>query len=345
MAAVSTRLKAVLRARHLHTHSAFQREYDRIAATIDPDLVGSAPKRAQFHRWLAGEVKSLPYPHHCRVLEKMLPGHTAAELFGPDTKEPQRDEPSTPTLALDTGGSGWGPLQSVAESNHRGVIGNLWLPETETERLPQPLRSLQHARHLTDAEVGRLSGLVGHIVDLDLRIDIDIKADGAARVTYRYDTVNLTDQPLTRMSRELWFEHTSGALDIQPLREGPRRVAVHRVHDTPNLAKFSCQLSPALQPGESAVVGYTCEGGKFTDALYWRHSMYRYTRCFTINLRHAAVGEPTLCTATEEHPNGAENTAIENLVWDCVQGDAVITLTREYLRPNQSITLRWEIAE
>lgn len=80
-----SRLKTVLRERHLQTHSAFCREYDKIAATVDPDLVGSGPKRAQFHRWLSGEVKGLPYPHHCRVLEKMLPGHTATELFGPDT--------------------------------------------------------------------------------------------------------------------------------------------------------------------------------------------------------------------------------------------------------------------
>src|SRR5690606_13099361 len=81
----------VLRQRHLQTHSAFCREYDRIAAAIDPDLVGSAPKRAQFHRWLSGEVKGLPYPHHCRILEKMLPGHTAIELFALDTSDQQRE--------------------------------------------------------------------------------------------------------------------------------------------------------------------------------------------------------------------------------------------------------------
>lgn len=78
---MATRLKTVLQQQHLQTHSAFCREYDKIAATIDPDLVGSAPKRSQFHRWLSGDVKGLPYPHHCRVLEKMLPGHTAIELF------------------------------------------------------------------------------------------------------------------------------------------------------------------------------------------------------------------------------------------------------------------------
>jgi hypothetical protein len=75
------RLKAVLRQKHLQTHSAFCREYDRVARKIDPELAGTWPSRAQFHRWLSGELKGLPYPHHCRVLEKMCPGWTAEQLF------------------------------------------------------------------------------------------------------------------------------------------------------------------------------------------------------------------------------------------------------------------------
>ncbi|MEV0110610.1 hypothetical protein AB0H42_30335 [Nocardia sp. NPDC050799] len=38
-------------------------------------------------------------------------------------------------------------------------------------------------------------------------------------------------------------------------------------------------------------------------------------------------------------PSGADNTTTENLVWHCVQDDAVIAVTRECLRPNQVITL------
>ncbi len=90
---MGSRLKTVLRERHLHTHSAFCREYDRTASAIDPDLVGSAPKRAQFHRWLSGEVKGLPYPHHCRVLEQMLPGHSATELFTPEIVRQKHSAP------------------------------------------------------------------------------------------------------------------------------------------------------------------------------------------------------------------------------------------------------------
>ncbi|MFB9831803.1 hypothetical protein [Actinoallomurus acaciae] len=36
---------------------------------------------------------------------------------------------------------------------------------------------------------------------MDLRIDIEISADGAARLTYRYEVLNMTDRPLTRLSR------------------------------------------------------------------------------------------------------------------------------------------------
>ena len=57
------------------------------AGRIDPDLAGSFPSRAQLHRWLTGSIRSLPYPDHCRVLEEMLPGWTAEQLFQPASPE------------------------------------------------------------------------------------------------------------------------------------------------------------------------------------------------------------------------------------------------------------------
>lgn len=74
-------LKLLLQQRHLATHAAFRREYDKVAATIDRSLVGSCPSKAQFYRWLSGELVGLPYPDHCRILEGMLPGWLAPELF------------------------------------------------------------------------------------------------------------------------------------------------------------------------------------------------------------------------------------------------------------------------
>ncbi|MFJ9367475.1 hypothetical protein ACIRRA_24050 [Nocardia sp. NPDC101769] len=78
-----TLLKAVLREKHWQSHSTFCRAYDKAAARVDRSLVGTAPGRGQFYRWMTGEVKSLPLPHHCEVLEMMLPGYTVDELFAP----------------------------------------------------------------------------------------------------------------------------------------------------------------------------------------------------------------------------------------------------------------------
>ncbi|WP_433629088.1 DUF5919 domain-containing protein [Nocardia sp. CA-120079] len=78
---MSTVLKALLQQRHLQTVSAFNREYDRLARKVDPDLMGCGPKKAQFYRWLSGDISSLPYPDHCRILQLMFPDWSITELF------------------------------------------------------------------------------------------------------------------------------------------------------------------------------------------------------------------------------------------------------------------------
>lgn len=81
MAMEGTILKALLRERHLQEHQAFCREYDRVARRVDPGLQHGYPSKATFYRWLSGDLRKLPYPGHCRVLEAMLPGWSAEELF------------------------------------------------------------------------------------------------------------------------------------------------------------------------------------------------------------------------------------------------------------------------
>ncbi len=76
-------MRAVLRQKHWQKYATFCAQYDKAAEQIDSDLVGGYPSRAQLHRWLGGTLRSLPYPDHCRVLERMLPGWTAEELFSP----------------------------------------------------------------------------------------------------------------------------------------------------------------------------------------------------------------------------------------------------------------------
>jgi hypothetical protein len=74
-------LKVLLQQRHMQGHRAFIREYDAKAAEIDNDLVGKGPSRAQFYRWITGELIGLPYADHCRVLERMFPDWTVQKLF------------------------------------------------------------------------------------------------------------------------------------------------------------------------------------------------------------------------------------------------------------------------
>jgi hypothetical protein len=70
--------------------------------------------------------------------------------------------------------------------------------------------------------------------------------------------------------------------------------------------------------------------------------MSRYTRHYTLRVRQADI-QLGGCTATEEHPDGSENSATDSLVWDYEGNDAAMTLTRDYLTPAQAVTLRWEV--
>lgn len=99
----STLLKVLLRQRHMQGYRVFCKEYDRIAKQIDTDLLGKYPSKAQFYRWLSGELMGLPYADHCRILEKMFPGWTAEQLLSPHTDDgdslitpPQRTAPAQP---------------------------------------------------------------------------------------------------------------------------------------------------------------------------------------------------------------------------------------------------------
>lgn len=86
MADAQVALKALLRQRHWK-YATFCSEYDKAAKSLDPGLTGSWPSRAQFQRWLAGELRGLPYPDACRVLEAMFPGWTIDQLFSPSSDQ------------------------------------------------------------------------------------------------------------------------------------------------------------------------------------------------------------------------------------------------------------------
>lgn len=119
----------------------------------------------------------------------------------------------------------------------------------------------------------------GDIEDRRLTIDIEVAEDGWATLTYQRELYNGTATPLTRLSQELWFETTNGPLKIEPLPSPDRNVLIQRIHDTPLNARFACQIFPAIQPGESAEIGYRSTGGRFVYDHYWRQAIPRRLGC------------------------------------------------------------------
>ncbi|MDI2132064.1 helix-turn-helix domain-containing protein [Yinghuangia seranimata] len=193
------------------------------------------------------------------------------------------------------------------------------------------------------AAPGLRARLADSVVELDLGIEVDVDADGWANVLYRHTVLNLTDRPLTRFSRELWFEHGEGPLSIRPVSAGEHKVTIERIHDAGTLAKFACRVSPPVPPMGSATFAYRSEGGRFTDAHYWRQAITRYTLRMRLDVRqHAALGIRDY-HAIEEYPDGAKQAIDEHVRWAMDDGTAALTVTREDLRPNQFVTLYWDV--
>jgi hypothetical protein len=84
MAEQPTLLAVLLEERGWQRYGSFRAAYEKAARSLDRERgSSSAPSRAQFHRWLTGDLRGLPYTDHCRVLEHMLTGYSAVQLFKP----------------------------------------------------------------------------------------------------------------------------------------------------------------------------------------------------------------------------------------------------------------------
>jgi hypothetical protein len=300
----------------------------------------------------------MPYPDACRVLEAMFPGHTAAQLFevtddGSDAKTEGPDSGQSELIPLINAGfhapgaevPEWGPVTgppdvATPEPANRARAGQ----SSTTEDIERRLIALGRVKRLSAEEIHQLASLAGNLVDLELAVSIDIQPDGAARVSYRQEVLNMTDRPLTRITRDLWFEHTSGKLNIQPLNTGERPIGIQRIHDTPSSAQFALQFSKPVQPGETVVASWFCEGVRFVSDHYWRQSIVRHTRHLTVDIRHRGGQSLMSANAVEGHVDGGENSIQHDLMWDNEDDDVMLTLTHDYLRPNQSVTVRWEVA-
>jgi len=204
-----------------------------------------------------------------------------------------------------------------------------------------PARSLPAQPTPGEGGVAATSGAYG-ARETRMAISIDIAADGAAHLTYTHELVNVGSLPITRLARELWFKHTDGILDIQPQSSPAHNVIIQRIHDIAGMSKFACQIFPALQPGESATIGYTCDQGRFVDELYWRQSITRPTDAFSLTVRHAGIRRLIGCNAIEERADGMEMSALDGLSWRTDADQVVIDLTRTHLTAGQAVTLRWD---
>lgn len=190
---------------------------------------------------------------------------------------------------------------------------------------------------------GLRARLADSVVELDLRIEVEVDKEGWGHLTYRHHVLNLTDRPLTRFARELWFEHGEGPLEIEALPGGKHTVGIERIHDAGTLAKFACRLSPPVPPMGTAKILYRCRGGRFTEAHYWRQAITRYTLRMSIDVRQDGVARLVDCSAIEEHPDGAKQAIDELVRWSHDGSEAHVGLVREELRPNQFVTLHWEV--
>lgn len=349
-------LKRLLAERHWSPYSVFSRHYDKAARSVDPKLVGTGPSRAQLHRWLNGDLKGFPHPNNCQVLEAMFPDTPVSELFEPLSVAAQQptDVGSLVADALDAPVEqlgGWRSDQLSASSRtapfvpgQAGKLAAQGPPGTTKQKLAKAVLLHGKRLRLTDAEITELAKLAGHLVDLELDVTIDIDNAGVSEITYRFHMLNLTDKPIKRMAREQWFENTDGRLCIEPHASSDRDVHIQRTHDTANMSKFACVFNPPIAPGEVGTVAYTTRGGQFLHDHYWRQSTPRYTRRITLTIRHCQVATLFNCTAVVDEHDGNQISALDDLVCLTEDGDALMTLTRDYLQPNDAVTIRWQVA-
>ncbi|BCJ51817.1 hypothetical protein Asp14428_32920 [Actinoplanes sp. NBRC 14428] len=152
-------LKALLRERHWQKYATFCKEWDRVAEKLDRDLVGSYPSRSQLARWLAGDLKTVPHPDACRILEGLFPGLSAAQLFatseaaheietsersGPNVVTPSTSGPQSPSSDV--------PSDGVRAEKVRPTIDGM-LSEEIAMAAEESARFVRRARGAVDQDV------------------------------------------------------------------------------------------------------------------------------------------------------------------------------------------------
>ena len=145
MTAHPTALAVLLEERGLHRYGSFCAAYRKAANGLDKQLANSVPSRAQFHRWLTGELRRLPYTDHCRVLEHMLPGYSTQQLLAacPDrtVPAPERAAPGATAAAA---------LPATPRPGMAGVVA-VFASRTEFAAKVDPISLFDSARRVRAA--------------------------------------------------------------------------------------------------------------------------------------------------------------------------------------------------
>ena len=77
-----TLLAVLLERKGLKRYGSFGPAYEKAARSLD-GRPSQAPSRAQFYRWLTGDLRSMPQTDNCRVLEHLLVGYSVEQLLAP----------------------------------------------------------------------------------------------------------------------------------------------------------------------------------------------------------------------------------------------------------------------
>jgi hypothetical protein len=151
-------LKALLRERNWQKYATFCREWDKAAARLDRALIGSYPSRSQLARWLAGDLKGLPYPDACRILEALFPGLTASQLFSVSgstavrLSEPVLSDSVTPPTPASAGDPRDVPSDEAHAERSRSTMDGT-LSEEIAMSAEEAARFVRRARGGVDREV------------------------------------------------------------------------------------------------------------------------------------------------------------------------------------------------
>ena len=349
------RLKDALRARRWAVYRTFCREYDKAARTVDAALTGTYPSRATYQRWLKGDVKGLPYPDHCRVLEAMLTDWTAEQLFEPCAPPCPQELSTGPSDGFtgaiagriqagltdpDATRSSWGqrPAGAGRPSADRSSTDLKDVPIHE--RLARRVTNLGHVLRLPPDEVAEIAALAGNLVDLSLTIDLTIAPDGVCKVTYRYSSLNLTDRPINRAPRDLWFQHSRTKLRTDRAARGtdPKNPSNDcTLRTTSRSSRANCRHRSSLgSPRRSATrapersSARTSTGGRRSLGTPASTHFTSATRDLaTVRGSLLRRSCPTVRKLSRTHP----------ITWDYDGDDLIMTFTRDHLQPNQYATL------